>query len=57
MLRDLSFETKDYYFATYSEAEWHTVAIEKAKKDGDEKYGTNYDPDLQRFGDIVAKGD
>jgi len=49
------FETKDYYFATYSEAEWHTIAIEKAKKDGDEKYGTNYEPDLQRYGDIVAK--
>ncbi len=49
------FETKDYYFATYSEAEWHKIAIEKAKEDGDERYGVNYKSDLQRFGDIVAK--
>ena len=49
------FETKDYYFATYSEAEWHRIAIEKAKEEGDEQYGVNYNPDLQRFGDIVAK--
>lgn len=48
------FETKDYYFATYSKADWHTIAIEKSKLDGDDKYGTNYNPDLQRFGDIVA---
>jgi hypothetical protein len=49
------FETKDYYFATYSEAEWHKIAIEKAKEEGDERYGVNYESDLQRFGDIVAK--
>ena len=49
------FETKDYYFATYSEADWHAIAIDKAKKEGDERYGRKYDPDLQRFGDIVAK--
>lgn len=49
------FETKDYYFATYSEAEWHKIAIEKAKEEGDERYGVNYQSDLQRFGDIVAK--
>lgn len=48
------FETKDYYFATYSKADWHAIAIEKSKLDGDDKYGTNYNPDLQRFGDIVA---
>jgi hypothetical protein len=49
------FETKDYYFATYSKADWHTIAIDKAKQDGDKKYGKNYNSDLQRFGDIVAK--
>ena len=56
------FETKDYYFASlhteengFPKEDWHTIAIDKAKKEGDEKYGKNYDPDLQRFGDIVAK--
>ncbi len=49
------FQTKDYYFATFSKADWHTIAIEKAKQEGDERYGVEYDPDLQRFGDIVAK--
>jgi len=49
------FETKDYYFATYSEADWHKDAIAEAKKEDNDQYGYNYDPDLQRFGDIVAK--
>jgi hypothetical protein len=56
------FETKNYYFATYHTEEndfpkedWHTIAIEKAKKDGDERYGKNYDKGYQRYGDIVAK--
>ena len=40
------FTNDDYYSATYSEAEWHKNAGE---------YGKNYDPDLQRFGDVVAK--
>ena len=40
------FSADNYYSATYSEAEWHQNAGE---------YGKNYDPDLQRFGDIVAK--
>jgi hypothetical protein len=40
------FSGDNYYSATYSEAEWHQNAGE---------YGKNYDPDLQRFGDIVAK--
>ena len=42
------FTNDDYYSATYSEAEWHKNAGE---------YGKNYDPDLQRFGDVVAKED
>jgi len=53
------FETKDYYFATYHTEEngfpkedWHTIAIEK---EGGEKYGKNYDPGYQRYGDVVAK--
>ncbi|OUU39934.1 MAG: hypothetical protein CBC16_06980 [Verrucomicrobia bacterium TMED56] len=40
------FTSDNYYSATYSEAEWHKNAGE---------YGKKYDPDLQRFGDIVAK--
>ncbi len=40
------FSADNYYSASYSEAEWHKNAGE---------YGKNYDPDLQRFGDIVAK--
>ena len=40
------FSGDNYYSASYSEAEWHKNAGE---------YGTNYNPDLQRFGDIVAK--
>ena len=42
------FTNDDYYSATYSDAEWHKNAGE---------YGKNYDPDLQRFGDVVAKKD
>ncbi|MBO94921.1 MAG: hypothetical protein CMI32_08520 [Opitutales bacterium] len=49
------FETKNYYCATYSEADWHKVAIEEAKKEGHDRYGYEYNTDLQRFGDIVAK--
>ena len=40
------FKTDDYYFATYSKAEWHEKAGE---------YGKNYGEDLQKFGDSVAK--
>ena len=40
------FRGDNYYFATQSKADWHKNAGE---------YGKNYDPDLQRFGDIVAK--
>ena len=40
------FSSDNYYNATYSEADWHKNAGE---------YGKNYNPDLQRFGDIVAK--
>ncbi|MBU62613.1 MAG: hypothetical protein CMI26_08935 [Opitutae bacterium] len=40
------FKGDDYYYATESKATWHKEAGE---------YGKNYDEDLQRFGDIVAK--
>ena len=40
------FNGDNYYYATESKADWHKNAGQ---------YGTNYDPDLQRFGDIVAK--
>ena len=40
------FRGDNYYYASQSEADWHKNAGE---------YGKNYDPDLQRFGDIVAK--
>lgn len=40
------FKGDDYYYATFSEADWHVQAGE---------YGKNYNADLQRFGDIVAK--
>ena len=40
------FTEDNYYYATESKADWHINAGE---------YGKNYDPDLQRFGDIVAK--
>ena len=36
------------YISVLFEAEWHKNAGE---------YGKNYDPDLQRFGDVVAKGE
>ena len=44
------FKTDNYYFAKYSEADWH----KEATKDG-KKYGLNYPKDLQTFGDVVAK--
>ena len=40
------FKGDNYYYATESEADWHKEAG---------VYGKNYDQDLQRFGDIVAK--
>ena len=40
------FRGDNYYYASQSTADWHQNAGE---------YGKNYDPDLQRFGDIVAK--
>ena len=40
------FKGDNYYYASQSQADWHKEAGE---------YGKNYDPDLQRFGDIVAK--
>ena len=40
------FKGDDYYYATFSVADWHVQAGE---------YGKNYNADLQRFGDIVAK--
>ena len=40
------FNGDNYYYATQSQADWHKEAG---------VYGKNYDPDLQRFGDIVAE--
>ena len=40
------FRGDNYYYASQSTADWHKNAGE---------YGKNYDEDLQRFGDIVAK--
>jgi len=40
------FKGDNYYYASQSQADWHKEAGE---------YGKNYAPDLQRFGDIVAK--
>jgi len=40
------FKGDNYYYATQSQADWHKEAG---------VYGKNYDPDLQRFGDIVAE--
>ena len=46
------FKTDNYYFAEHSTAEWHKKACE-ASPTG--KYGNAYDPDLQTFGNSVAK--
>ena len=40
------FQGDNYYYATYSKADWHESAGE---------YGKNYPQDLQKFGDNVAK--
>jgi len=48
------FQNDNYYWAKYSEAEWH-LSLQEGVAEGEQAYGNGYDDDLQAFGNSVAK--